>query len=161
MKIKKIALYQVDIPLSVEYKVSGGRVRTSQDSTVVSIETDEGITGWGESCPWGTNYLPAFATGARAGIAELAPHLIGLNPCWLGDINEVMDKELVGHPYVKTALDMACWDILGKKCGVPVYELMGGLLVKDLPLEVYLPFSWHLLRYSSIRLRKLNHHNHQ
>jgi L-alanine-DL-glutamate epimerase-like enolase superfamily enzyme len=37
-----------------------------------------------------------------------------------------MDRSLKGHPYVKSALDMACWDILGKVCNAPVCELLGG-----------------------------------
>ena len=70
--------------------------------------------GYGEVCPLGPAYLPAYAAGARAGIAELAPHLIGLDPTQLGVLNRRMDQRMRGHPYVKSALDMACWDILGK-----------------------------------------------
>lgn len=47
------------------------------DSTIVRIDTDWGISGYGESCPLGPAYLPSFALGCRAGIRELAPHLIG------------------------------------------------------------------------------------
>jgi L-alanine-DL-glutamate epimerase-like enolase superfamily enzyme len=56
----------------------------------------------------------------------LAPHLIGRNPTRLNELNDFMDRALKGHPYVKSALDMACWDILGKVSGLPVCELMGG-----------------------------------
>lgn len=48
------------------------------------------------------------------------------DPTRLHEINDVMDYNLKGHPYVKSALDMACWDILGKVAGLPVCELMGG-----------------------------------
>jgi L-alanine-DL-glutamate epimerase-like enolase superfamily enzyme len=37
-----------------------------------------------------------------------------------------MDRALLGHPYVKSAIDMACWDLLGKVCGKPVCDLLGG-----------------------------------
>lgn len=140
MNISKISVYQVELPLKETYHLSGGRVWDSLDSIIVRIETDESIAGWGETCPWGSNYLPAFAAGARVGIEELGPHLLGLNPCRLGSINHVMDKELIGHPYIKTAIDMACWDILGKKCAMPIYELMGGLLTEDLLLAGSLLF---------------------
>ena len=50
------------------------------DSTVVAVETDAGITGYGEVCPLGPAYLPAYAAGARTGIAELGPSLLGLDP---------------------------------------------------------------------------------
>lgn len=97
------------------------------DSTIVIIDTDEGISGAGETCPLGAAYLPAYAQGARAGIAQLAPDLIGENPLELGAINDRMDSLLKGHPYVKSAVDMACWDILGKATDQPVYRLLGGM----------------------------------
>ena len=88
--------------------------------------TDSGEPGYGEVCPLGPFYLPAFSAGARAGIGELAPRLIGLDPTNLGRINAVMDTALLGHPYVKTAIDMACWDLFGKACGRPLCDLLGG-----------------------------------
>ena len=90
------------------------------DTTVVLVDTDEGLTGVGECCPLGPTYLPAYAHGVRAGIAQLAPHLIDKDPTQLDRINHLMDTQLKGHPYVKSAIDMACWDILGKS-----YRLAG------------------------------------
>ena len=96
------------------------------DSTVVIIETDEGLNGVGETCPLGPAYLPAYAEGARAGVAKIAPGLIGHNPLDINAIYGVMDLLLKGHPYVKSAIDMACWDILGKATQQPLYTLLGG-----------------------------------
>ena len=96
------------------------------DSTVVIIETDEGLIGVGETCPLGPAYLPAYAEGARAGVAKIAPGLIGHNPLDINAIYGVMDLLLKGHPYVKSAIDMACWDILGKASQQPLYTLLGG-----------------------------------
>ena len=104
------------------------------DSTVVRVDTDEGITGWGEACPLGPFYLPSYARGVRAGIEELAPHLIGMDATALGPLNRRMDAALKGHPYVKTAIDMACWDILGKAAGLPVVDLLGGRFGEDFHL---------------------------
>lgn len=135
MKITKISIYQVDLPFSGKaYRLSGGRSLESLDTTIVAIETDQGITGWGETCPFGPSYLPGFATGARVGLAELAPQLIGEDPRQLGKINQLMDQALRGQLYVKSALDMACWDILGKAADLPVYHLMGGRLLEDQPI---------------------------
>src|SRR5438270_4304933 len=135
MKITRIRAYQIDLPLHEgSYKWSGGKSVTVFDSTVVRVETDEGITGHGEVCPLGPFYLPAYANGVRAGIAELGPHLLGEDPRELLKLNRRMDTALKGHPYVKSALDMACWDILGKATGQPVCVLLGGRYGDDFGL---------------------------
>jgi L-alanine-DL-glutamate epimerase-like enolase superfamily enzyme len=127
MKISRILVYCVDLPLKEgTYSFSGGRSIRSYDSTVVRIETDEGLVGYGEVCPLGPAYLPAYAAGVRTGIAELGPHLIGLDPTALGVLNRIMDRHLKGHAYVKSPIDMACWDILGKAAGLSVSTLLGG-----------------------------------
>src|SRR5215831_3499365 len=127
MKIKRILAYQLDLPLREGgYSFSAGRSIRGYDSTILAVETDAGITGFGEVCPLGPAYLPAYAQGVRAGIAELGPHLIGHDPTELGVIGRLMDQRLKGHGYVKSPLDMACWDIVGKVAGLPVATLMGG-----------------------------------
>ena len=127
MKISVIRVFQVDLPLvEGRYSWSEGKYVEVFDSTVVELITDDGLSGFGEVCPLGPFYLPAFGAGARAGIAELAPTLIGEDPTAIGPVNRLMDKALLGHPYVKSAIDMACWDLLGKESGKSVCDLMGG-----------------------------------
>ncbi len=135
MKIQRIRAYQVDLPLHEgSYKWSGGKSVTVFDSTVIGVETDAGVTGWGEVCPLGPFYLPAYANGVRAGIAELGQHLLGADPLQLGALNNLMDAALKGHAYVKSGIDMACWDILGKVTGQPVCILLGGRFGDDFGL---------------------------
>ena len=135
MKITAIRAYRVDLPLREgSYKWSGGKSVSVFDSTIVEVETDAGVTGWGEVCPLGPFYLPAYADGVRAGIKELGPHLIGYNPCEINVLNHRMDAALQGHNYVKSGIDMACWDILGKVTGVPVCTLLGGRFGEDIVL---------------------------
>ncbi len=127
MQIKEINVYQIDLPLKEgRYSWADGKFVEVFDCTVVEIETDEGISGYGEVCPLGPFYLPAYGPGTRTGIAELAPHLMGEDPTEIGKINLIMDTALLGHPYVKSGIDMACWDLLGKKTGLPVCDLLGG-----------------------------------
>jgi L-alanine-DL-glutamate epimerase-like enolase superfamily enzyme len=127
MNIRRISAYQVDLPLHEgSYNWSGEKSVAVFDSTVVRVETDDGAVGFGEICPLGPFYLPSYAAGARAGIAELAPDLIGEDPTQLEKLNRRMDTLLKGHPYVKSAIDMACWDVLGKVTGQPVCNLLGG-----------------------------------
>ncbi|MCM2374774.1 cis-3-hydroxy-L-proline dehydratase [Aporhodopirellula aestuarii] len=127
MKIERIFAHRVELPL-VEgtYRWNNGNSVSVFDSTVVGVETDKGLIGYGEVCPLGPCYLPAYAEGVRSGLREMAPHLLGADPRELGKINQLMDSVLNGHPYVKTAVDIACWDILGKATGLPVCSLMGG-----------------------------------
>lgn len=135
MKISRILAYRVELPLAEgSYKWSGGKAVTVFDSTVVAVETDSGVVGYGEVCPLGPFYLPAYASGVRSGIAEIGPHLLGEDPTQLGKLNRRMDAALQGHPYVKSGLDMACWDILGKVTGQPVCLLLGGRHGEDFGL---------------------------
>lgn len=135
MKITEIKAWQVDLPLKEgRYSWSNGNFVEVFDSTVVEITTDEGLKGYAECCPLGSAYLPSYALGVRTGLQELAPHLIGKDPLNLGGINRTMDAALRGHPYAKAPLDIACWDLLGKATGQPVYALLGGAAQDDVVL---------------------------
>lgn len=135
MKIKRIVVFQVDLPIHEgSYNWSGGKSVQVFDSTVVRLETDDGVVGHGEVCPLGPFYLPSYANGVRTGINELAPHLLGDDPTQIGSLNRRMDAALKGHPYVKSAIDMACWDILGKVTGQPLCHLFGGRYGDDFVL---------------------------
>ncbi|PYH85099.1 enolase 2-phosphoglycerate dehydratase [Aspergillus uvarum CBS 121591] len=135
LKIARIDVYQVDLPYAGGvYHLSGGRTYTSFDATIVCITTNTGLEGWGESTPFGATYIASHARGVRAGIAELAPHLLGLDPRRVDRINEAMDAALVGHAHAKTALDVACWDVFGKSVGLPVCELLGGRTNTAMPV---------------------------
>jgi L-alanine-DL-glutamate epimerase-like enolase superfamily enzyme len=134
-RITRIEAFRVELPLHEgSYKWSGGNSVEVFDSTVVAVHTDVGVSGYGEVCPLGPAYLPAYAAGARTGLAELAPHLIGLDATELAVVNDRMDRAMRGHPYVKSPIDMACWDILGKVSGLPVCTLLGGRYGDEFPL---------------------------
>jgi cis-L-3-hydroxyproline dehydratase len=127
MKITAIKVWKVGLPLKEgRYNWSNGNFVEVFDSTVVAVETDAGLVGYAECCPLGSAYLPAYAHGVRAGLEEIGPKVIGLDPTDLGVLNRHMDSVLRGHPYVKAPIDIACWDILGKASGLPVYKLLGG-----------------------------------
>ena len=135
MKIKRIFAHRVELPLQeTTYKWSGGKSVTIFDSTIVGVETDTGLVGYGEVCPLGPFYLPAYADGVRAGLRELGPHLLGQDPRELTKLNYRMDAALKGHPYVKSGIDIACWDILGQSANLPVCELLGGRYGEDMHL---------------------------
>ena len=135
MRIVGLSLFQVDLPLCEgSYNWSGGKSVQVFDSTVVRLLTDDGLEGFGEVCPLGPVYLPSYAEGARTGIIELVPALLGLDPRQLDVVNRALDTAMKGHAYVKSAIDVACWDILGKATGLPVSELLGGRVGPDFVL---------------------------
>ncbi len=136
MKITSISLYPVELPLTHPYRLSGGRLLFEKlDSTFVRIETDTGLVGWGEGCPWGSTYLPAFPGGIRVAIEEMAPAVLGMDPRKTSVLNAVMEVALPGHLYAKSPIDQACWDILGKSVGLPVHDLLGGGIDQDLTIQ--------------------------
>lgn len=135
MRITRLRAHRVELPLREgSYSWSGGKSVTVFDSTIVAVETDAGITGYGECCPLGPFYLPAYADGVRAGLKQLGPHLLGEDPTHLAKLNATMDAALLGHPYVKSAIDIACWDILGQATGQSVCALLGGRFGDDVLL---------------------------
>ena len=134
MKIKEFKIFKVNIPMKEGHYSWSNQSFRSFDSTILEIITDEGISGFGEICPLGPSYLPSYSEGARIGIQKLSNILIGKDPSNINEINFCMDSNLKGHPYVKSAIDIACWDILGKKLNEPVYNLLGGILQNKIKL---------------------------
>jgi len=140
VKIARIDVFGYDLTYRHgSYVMSGGRSIDVLPSTIVRVRTDEGIDGFGETCPLGTTYLAASGEGARTALRDLAPALVGLDPCNLALVGETMDRALRGHEYAKSALDVACWDVLGKAAGRPVSVLLGGLRQESFPLYVAIP----------------------
>ena len=127
LRIARITVWAKALQLREPYWLSGGRLKfEALDSTFVRIECDDGNVGWGEGCPWGNTYLPAFGGGIRAATELLAPRLIGENPLDVDRLNRLIDTTLPGHLYAKSALDVALWDIAARRADVPLYTLLGG-----------------------------------
>lgn len=135
MKINRVSIYRQDLPyVGGTYVWGRGEVIATADTTVVVIETDAGITGCGESCPIGGNYLAAYPEGVAGAAPRLARAILGMDPRELGAIERRMDNAIKGHTYAKSAFDNACWDILGKATGLPVATLLGGKLTDGAPM---------------------------
>lgn len=135
MKIARIEVFQADLPFKGGvYALSGGRSYTGFDATLVRLTTDCGLEGWGESTPFGATYIAAHGRGVRAGLAEIAPAVLRLDPRHLDRVNDAMDAALAGHLHAKTPIDVACWDIFGKATGMPVCDLLGGRVPGPVPV---------------------------
>ena len=140
MKIAEITVYGYELTYAHgEYVMSKGRGAQAQPSTVVRMRTDDGLEGWGETSTLAGNYLPSFTGGVRAAVGELAPLLIGQDPCNISVINRLMSSVLMGQQSAKSVLDIACWDILGKRAGLPISALLGGVTQERFPLYEAVP----------------------
>ncbi len=133
MIITRIALYLVPLTSRATYHMADGKVCDTIETVVLRLETDEGLTGWGEVCPI-PHYLPAYARGVAPAIEELAPILLGADPVGPEALMGRCDAHLQGHAYAKSALDIALWDLTAQAAGLPLYRLLGGRRMESAPL---------------------------
>ena len=135
IKIKSIEVYKINLPLKEgKYNWSHDNSVSVFDSTIVKINTNKNISGFGEVCTLGPAYLPAYPEGVRTGIQKIGNFLIDKDPTNVTEINMIMDSNLKGHNYVKSPIDMACWDLLGKYLKQPIWKLLGGKFGKHVEL---------------------------
>jgi L-alanine-DL-glutamate epimerase-like enolase superfamily enzyme len=131
--IARVRLWHVPLTSHTAYHMADGKTCDTVESAVIAIDTADGLTGWGEVCPI-PHYLPAYARGVAPALAELAPVLIGADPIGPEALMTRANAWLIGHPYAKSALDIALWDLTGQVAGLPLYRLLGGRQVADMPL---------------------------
>jgi len=140
MRITSVSVYRTDLPyVGGSYGWGAGNAITTALSTVVVLTTDSGLTGSGEFCPCGENYMEAFSHGVEAAARLLAPALLSEDPRHVVRIERLMDATLCGYGYAKAPFDAACWDILGKATDQPVWMLLGGKLTDGAPLYRVVP----------------------
>ncbi len=133
MKITRITAWEVPLTSHDTYYMAEGKTCDTTVSVVVRLDTDTGASGWGEVCPI-PHYLPAYAKGVVPALEEMAPVLIGANPVGPEALMERLNKHLIGHGYAKSAIDTALWDLTAQAADLPLYALLGGRAVADLPL---------------------------
>lgn len=127
MKILAIETYPVRIPLKSEFRMVSalGRHEVSE-FLLVRLVTDVGIEGAGEASVTAI-WSGETAWGGQAMVERvLAPALLGLDVEQLDEIDHRMERLTYGNWFVRAAIEMACWDALGKQAGKPVYDLLGG-----------------------------------
>lgn len=133
MRITRIALHLVPLTSHETYVMADGKACAEVESVILRLDSDEGLTGWGEVCPI-PRYLPAYARGVIPAIAELAETLIGADPVGPEALMARCEAALQGHRYAKSALDIALWDLTAKAAGLPLYRLLGGRQQQSAPL---------------------------
>jgi len=137
MKITRVETIVVNMPMLIEGGVKpmqGGRPRTSMDTLLVRVETDTGVTGWGEG------FGHRIFTATKAALDSfIGPMCVGRDPTAISALVDELQRNLAGvgrngpAMYALSAIDIALWDIAGKLAGLPLYRLLGGSPRAELP----------------------------
>jgi L-alanine-DL-glutamate epimerase-like enolase superfamily enzyme len=133
MKINRISIWHQPLTSHETYYMAGGKTCDTVTSVLLRIDTDTGHQGWGEVCPI-PHYLPAYANGVAPAVQEMAPVLLGAAPVGPEALMDRLERHLMGHPYAKSAIDTALWDLTAQAAGLPLYALLGGRHQADMPL---------------------------
>ena len=140
MVITGVKIERFSAPLAEPFRVAFGLIEDS-DSWTVKVSTDEGIYGIGSAAPL------AFVTGETMETCRLvldlfAKALIGFDPMDIAGAHDLMDSIIYGNGSAKCAIDLALYDIIGKKKGLPVYKVLGGTdphVVTDITIGINPP----------------------
>ena len=134
-RITAVSAWQLPLTgLNGGYAFGDGRREPVTTTTMVRIDTDTGVSGWGEACPLGANYLPDHAGGVAAALPVLASAILGADACHPAAVMQRMERTMAGESFAKSALDMACHDVLGRVAGLPLHALLGGAFSLEVPL---------------------------
>ena len=133
MKLTRINIWHVPLTSHETYYMAGGKTCDTTTSVILQLDTDAGLSGWGEVCPI-PHYLPAYASGVAPAVEDMAPVLLGADPVGPEALMERLEQHLMDHRYAKSALDMALWDLTAQAAKLPLYALLGGRAVADMPL---------------------------
>jgi len=138
MKITDIKATTVTVPLEAALRHSNGTHWGRFVRTVVEVETDEGIVGLGE--------MGGGGASAEAAFAGLKSYLVGHDPFDLNRMRYAICNPTASlynnRTQLHAALEFACLDIIGRKLGVPVYQLLGGRVRDSVGFASYLFFRY-------------------
>lgn len=124
LKITRIDIYKSDIELKEPFRIAIMEF-LSANSVFIKITTDEGIYGLGEANPtW--SITGETQSLNLAGALDLAGLLLNKDPLNIEERMREIDRFLIHNSTLRSAFDMALYDLLGKACGLPLYALLGG-----------------------------------
>lgn len=133
MKIIKFDIFAIQLPLKNPFVVSYASYDT-MPSIIVKLTADNGLVGYGEGVA--DEHVTGESWDSTFHILKtsIAPKLIGENPMEIERIHEIMDKTIKNVPTAKAAIDIACYDVVGKYLNTPVYSLIGGRYHEKFPI---------------------------
>ena len=141
MRIEKVELFKLDIPLKQPFIISLGPIYCSQNM-VVKILTNSGLIGIGECSPY--TYIVGETQESEIAVGKLiAKLLIGKNPLEIHSRLSEIDAAIAFNKTIKSAFDMALYDLSSKYCKLPLYAFLGGSttkkLISDMTVGINLP----------------------
>lgn len=137
MRIVSIDTIPVRVPIRPQFQIHGSLgSHTESPFLLLKVHTDEGLIGLGEvSCtPIWSGEDSVTANHVIRGFLE--PALLNEDPRDIERLTRKMRRAVAGHPFTKSGLEIALWDILGKSCGLPVYRLLGGAVRERVPIKM-------------------------
>jgi muconate cycloisomerase len=132
MQISEIEPFVVALPTRREHRWTTSITDIGRP-ILVRVRTDDGLEGLGEAPvtpEWGGDHgryygeTPATASHLIGDL--IAPTLVGMDPFDIGAIHDRMEEVVKGHMYAKAAVDIACYDLMGKATGLPAHAFLGG-----------------------------------
>jgi L-alanine-DL-glutamate epimerase-like enolase superfamily enzyme len=124
VRITGVEIIPIKLPLLEPFVVSYGTF-PNLATVLVRLESDGGLTGWGEGTP-DPHVTGETFEGVAATLRHLAPALLGRNPLDRSTAMRLLESRVAGVPTAKAALDIALHDLAGHVAGLPVWALLGG-----------------------------------
>ena len=145
MKISCIECYEATLPTRrphLDRHVSDVAAHYGRTYLLAKVIADNGVEGYGEApvLPvWGGDHGIYYGETVRTSVAVITeligPAILGKDPTMIEVLHEDMDKVVIGYPYAKGCLDLAVHDLVGKALEIPVYQLLGGLYRRKIPVN--------------------------
>lgn len=123
MRITRVTLYEAPIALKEPFVISLGPL-THANNVFVRVDTNSGLTGWGEASPFPTIHGETMSGCMTIG-QFLARQLIGRDPSDHAAMSQTMDRAIFGNSCIKSALEIACYDLAAQAKQLPLYQYLG------------------------------------
>ncbi|MDL4838865.1 mandelate racemase/muconate lactonizing enzyme family protein [Aquibacillus rhizosphaerae] len=125
MKIAKLETIQMNVPLTKPFKTAL-RTVTQLESIFVKITCEDGTIGWGEAPPTHVITGDSLKSIDYTILEILKPALIGKSLLHTESLFQTLHQQIIGNSSAKAAVDMAIYDCFAQRCGLPLYQLLGG-----------------------------------
>jgi len=122
LAIEEMRIYRFDVPLREVFTIATMSLSKAQN-LLVELKTNEGISGWGEASPF--HSIAGETQGINIAAArELKQIVVGKNPLAIHSLVQQMDAYLPHNATLKSAVDMALYDIAAQVAGLPLYAFL-------------------------------------